>query len=144
MTVHASKCKSHLTVVMKCRKIEFINSLQGLFHCQWCLTLIINEVSFKRIHWRIQGGRQERLPPWGSKFFHFHAVFGKNLKNNRNLGEMGKILDPPLVYVAPWRAYESQKYHSQLIDLQSLNLRLLDCSYTLWIELSNHSSESDI
>ena len=23
---------------------------------------------------------------WGSKFFHFHAVFGKNVKNNSNFG----------------------------------------------------------
>ena len=38
--------------------------------------------------------------PRGSKFFHFHAVFGKNLKNNSNFGSwrtpLGKILDPPL------------------------------------------------
>ena len=25
-------------------------------------------------------------PPWGSKFFHFYAVFGKNVKNNSNFG----------------------------------------------------------
>ena len=38
-----------------------------------------------RMHWRIQGGAPgTRAPPWGSKFFHFHAVFGKNLKNNSN------------------------------------------------------------
>ena len=52
-----------------------------------------------------KGGRQGRAPPpWGSKFFHFHAVFGKNLKNNSNFGSwrtsLGKILDPPLIYVA--------------------------------------------
>ena len=38
--------------------------------------------------------------PRGSKFFHFHAVFGKNLKNNSNFGSwrtpLGKIVDPPL------------------------------------------------
>ena len=34
-----------------------------------------------RKHWRIQGGAPgTRAPPWGSKFFHFHAVFGKNNK----------------------------------------------------------------
>ena len=53
-----------------------------------------------RRHWRIQGGLQGRAPPWGSKFFHFHAVFGKNVKNNSNFGSwrppLGKILDPPL------------------------------------------------
>ena len=40
-------------------------------------------------------------PPGGSKFFHFHAVFGKNVKNNSNFGSwrppLGKILDPPLI-----------------------------------------------
>ena len=48
----------------------------------------------------LRGGRQGRAPTWGSKFFHFHAVFGKNLKNNSNFGSwrtpLGKILDPPL------------------------------------------------
>ena len=47
-----------------------------------------------------KGGRQGRAPPRGSKFFHFHAVFSKNLKNNSNFGSwrtpLGKILDPPL------------------------------------------------
>ena len=47
-----------------------------------------------------KGGRQGRAPPWGSKFFHFHAVFGKNLENNSNFRSwrtpLGKILDPPL------------------------------------------------
>ena len=57
-------------------------------------------------HWRIQGGRQGRAPPRGSKFFHFHAVFGKNVKNNSNFGSwrspLEKILDPPLlIKVAP-------------------------------------------
>ena len=37
-------------------------------------------------HWRIQGGGAPgtRPHPRGTKFFHFHAVFGKNLKNNSN------------------------------------------------------------
>ena len=46
------------------------------------------------------GARDARPPPPGSKFFHFHAVFGKNLKNNSNFRSwrtpLGKILDPPL------------------------------------------------
>ena len=48
-------------------------------------------------------------PLWGSKFFHFHAVFGKNLKNNSNFGSwhtpVGKILDPPLqaVLLTIWK-----------------------------------------
>ena len=51
----------------------------------------------------LRGGRQGRVPPRGSKFFHFHAVFGKNLKNNSNFGSwrtpLGKILDPPLITI---------------------------------------------
>ena len=36
-------------------------------------------------HWRIQRRRQGR--PRGSKFFHFHAVFGeKKLENNNTFG----------------------------------------------------------
>ena len=31
-----------------------------------------------------KGGARDARPPWGSKFFHFHAVFGKNVKNNSN------------------------------------------------------------
>ena len=46
-----------------------------------------------------KGGARD-APPRGSKFFHFHAVFSKNLKNNSNFGSLrtplGKILDPPL------------------------------------------------
>ena len=50
-----------------------------------------------------KGGRQGRAPPpWGSKFFHFHAVFGKKIENNSTFGSwrtpLGKILDPPLVW----------------------------------------------
>ena len=48
-----------------------------------------------------RGGARDARPPWGSKFFHFHAVFGKNVKNNSNFGSwrppLGKILDPPLI-----------------------------------------------
>ena len=49
-----------------------------------------------------RGGARDARPPWGSKFFHFHAVFGKNVKNNSNFGSwrppLGKILDPPLLW----------------------------------------------
>ena len=37
-------------------------------------------------HWRIQGGRQGRAPPRGSKFFHFHAVFGKIINKHTHFG----------------------------------------------------------
>ena len=47
-----------------------------------------------------KGGARDARPPWWSKFFHFHAVFGKKLKNNSTFGSwrppLGKILDPPL------------------------------------------------
>ena len=48
-----------------------------------------------------KGGAPGTRAPWGSKFFHFHAVFSKNLKNNSNFGSwhtpLGKIRDPPLI-----------------------------------------------
>ena len=73
------------------------------------------------------GARDARPPPWGSKFFHFHAVFGKNVKNNSNFGSwrppLGKILDPPLLVIT-YVTTKSQhiwskkgKYHWVLIDL---------------------------
>ena len=33
-----------------------------------------------------KGGASDAPPPQGSKFFHFHTVFGKILQNNTNLG----------------------------------------------------------
>ena len=48
-----------------------------------------------------KGALGTRASPGGSKFFHFHAVFGNILKNNSNFGSwrtlLGKILDPPLM-----------------------------------------------
>ena len=41
----------------------------------------------------LRGGRRGRAPPFGPKFLHFHAVFGKNWPNNR--------LAPPLLGLAP-------------------------------------------
>ena len=45
-----------------------------------------------RVHTKIQiypladlRGESGTRPPWGSKIFHFHAVFGKILQNNPNL-----------------------------------------------------------
>ena len=38
------------------------------------------------------GGTRDARPIWGSKFFHFHAVFGKK----KLAHPIGKILDPPL------------------------------------------------
>ena len=47
------------------------------------------------------GGREGRTPPpWASKFFRFHAVFGKIWRVQAPPGgftpPLGKILDPPL------------------------------------------------
>ena len=48
--------------------------------------------TFKGIKWVLQfiggskGGARDAAPPPGSKFFHFHAVFGKYLKNNSTFG----------------------------------------------------------
>ena len=38
-------------------------------------------------HWWIQGGVPEARASWGSKFFYFHAVFGKNNKLARPVWE---------------------------------------------------------
>ena len=63
-------------------------------------------VSFiDRSQWRIYIVKfWTRAPPWGSKFFQFHAVFGKIWQNRMlapPLGSwrplLGEILDPPLV-----------------------------------------------
>ena len=54
----------------------------------------------------LRGGARDAPPPPpppGSKLFHFHAAFGKNLKNNSNFGSwcipLRKILDPPLITI---------------------------------------------
>ena len=69
----------------------------------------------RSIYWNImcflpiggsKGGARD-APPLGSKFFHFHAVFDKKLKNNSIFGSwrppLGKILDPPLLPVTIWK-----------------------------------------
>ena len=61
-----------------------------------------------------KGGARDVRPPWGSKFFHFHAVFGKNVKNNSNFGSWrpppGKILDPPLLNIV-FISYEEKLFN---------------------------------
>ena len=46
------------------------------------------------------GGVRDARPPWASKFFRFHAVFGKIWRVHAPPGgftpPLGKILDPPL------------------------------------------------
>ena len=48
----------------------------------------------------LRGGVRDARPPWESKFFRFHAVFGKIWRVHAPPGgftpPLGKILDPPL------------------------------------------------
>ena len=50
-----------------------------------------------------KGGARDARPPWGPKFFHFHAVFDQKNRFAHPLWELapplGKILDPPLLRV---------------------------------------------
>ena len=68
-----------------------------------------------------RGGARDARPPWGSKFFHFHAVFGKKLRNNSIFGSwrppLGKILDPPLL----------SDYQNSLNSLNSMKALLHYC-----------------
>ena len=55
------------------------------------LLLFYTHLSLLKAHWLWYSSVDPRLgvrdaPPPGLKFFHFHAVFGKNLKNNSNFG----------------------------------------------------------
>ena len=79
------------------------------------------------MHWRIQGG---------SKFFHFHAVFGKKLKNNSTFGSWppppGEILDPPLQWKIVQQIYyldfvkmaASSVSYGKMIVCHSLNITI--------------------
>ena len=50
-----------------------------------------------------RGGVRDARPPWASKFFRFHAVFGKIWRVHAPPGgftpPLGKILDPPLLTI---------------------------------------------
>ena len=60
-------------------------------------------------------------PPWGSKFFHFHAVFSKNLKNNSNFGS----------WRTPWgKSWIRHRRHQQYFGQISENVRK---PFELWI-----------
>ena len=85
---------NHWVIADRCLGLTF------LFGDDLTTDLIINDIQQRQNHWRIQGGARDASPPWGSKFFYFHALFGKKLKNNGTFGSwrtpLGKILDPPL------------------------------------------------
>ena len=53
-----------------------------------------------------RGGVRDARPPWASKFFRFHAVFGKIWRVHAPPGgftpPLGKILDPPLHPHTKW------------------------------------------
>ena len=40
----------------------------------------------------LRGGARDARPPWGPKFFHFHAVFGQK---NRFAHTLGELAPPP-------------------------------------------------
>ena len=92
-----------------------------------------------------RGGARDARPPWGSKFFHFHAVFGKNVKNNSNFGSwrppLGKILDPPLYYIHKKHRsiksdVNSDKYrHVVLDDEKSKSSPMRNACMCAYIEL---------
>ena len=69
-----------------------------------------------------KGGRQGRAPPWGIKFFHFYAVFGKKLKNNSTFGSWR----PPPPGENPGSATDCHRYlrcmaaASQLLAVQAI------------------------
>ena len=81
----------------------------------------------KYIQWRIYIVKfWTRPPPGGSKFFQFHAVFGKIWQNRMlapPLGSwrplLGEILDPPLINIAfngKWVRLTSHIHHTEGIS----------------------------
>ena len=98
-------------------KLETTNYHHGCCHIlrkkTKCRTDAFSMLILEPVHWRIRGeGARDARPPWGSKFFHFHALFGKKLKNNSTFESMrtllGIILDPPLLLANVYRFHELQ------------------------------------
>ena len=79
-----------------------------------------------------RGAPGTRAPSWGSKFFHFHAVFGKNVKNNSNFGSwrppLGKILDPPLYMIVIILIFTVRTAFSTTSSVADLHIKILDAS----------------
>ena len=74
----------------------------------------------------LRGAPGMRAPP-GSKFFHFHAVFGKNLKNNSNFGSWRP---PPQgkSWIRHWElmlAFKNIKQTTTITKYHDFQLRLL-------------------
>ena len=70
---------------------------------QLCLRQLCSQATSTFCSGGSKGGRQGRAPPPRSKFFHFHAVFGRKNKLAHPLWELppppkGKPLDPPLTW----------------------------------------------
>ena len=75
-------------------------------------------------------GRKGCVPPWGSKFFQFHAVFWKIWQNlcwrpppPRELRTLGEILDPPLAMRGTSAGWQMVWYFWQRIrnNVKTLN-----------------------
>ena len=98
--------RTHFCVIMWCIVSEM---------CLFCKIIQCNPlVSFlfkleKQWHTIINGGSKEPPPPPGSKFFQFHAVFGKIWQNRMLAPPPGEILDLPLhiSYLKEWHIVEN-------------------------------------
>ena len=74
-------CKCYSTLLAKGKNMKNTYFLEG----KKCADTRITVIHFQLLsifHYiyitlaDLRGGHQGRAPPWGSKFFHFHAVFG--------------------------------------------------------------------
>ena len=72
--------------LFSCQK-RVITSEKEVGHLSNCSPFVLIPVTLYNALADPRGGaRDAPPPPWGSKFFHFHAVFGKKLKNNSTFG----------------------------------------------------------
>ena len=110
--------------------------------------ILLSVVKLECIFWKTRGviciggskgGARDAPPPRGSKFFHFHAVFGKNLKNNSNFGSWrtplgenpGSATDLLGWFVSLWwinHTYSLLELAAQKRNISILNYTLLWCS----------------
>ena len=70
-------------------------------HTVWCVRAYVRVyLTLYSALADLGGGVRDARPPWASKFFRFHAVFGKIWRVHAPPGgftpPLGKILDPPL------------------------------------------------
>ena len=84
----------HMVCVLYCRHSSLPKTKTGIFDA--VVNRCVDCIGGSR-----GGVRDARPPPWASKFFRFHAVFGKIWRVHAPPGgftppPLGKILDPPL------------------------------------------------